>query len=318
MNNTRICVIGSSNLDLYVNAGTNLMEDVSLCGKISFAAGGVGRNISASLAALKIKNDFISVFSNDVYGKFLLDSINEEFICIENSILNADKCPMYCDILVADNHFGINDTECTSRLTPEFFSLKKEQLEKMDYLIFDLNISNESIDYLLNNIKSRWICDATSVIKCNKLGSNISKLYTLKANYYEALEITGLTSKSNIEYIIDTLLYQGVQEIYITLGSEGAIFANCNDKIYMKHKIPIHGCNTVGAGDVFLAAVIYSNLLHYDIYKTLAYAIKLSYSFIKMGVHQLNNDTQQDAQQIEEQDILALQWSKKMDAWMAY
>lgn len=125
MNKKNICVIGASNLDLYASTKSDIIEHVSLCGKISFMPGGVGRNISANLAALKIYNYFVSLFSNDIHGKFLLNSLDKNFVCTNNSILNADTCPLYCDIFTAKNHFGINDMDILSYLTPQFFHLQK-------------------------------------------------------------------------------------------------------------------------------------------------------------------------------------------------
>lgn len=178
----------------------------------------------------------------------------------------------------------------------------------MEFIIFDLNISSESISYLLNNIETKWICDATSVLKCDKLKKHLAKLYILKANYAEAIQIAGLESACQIETLIDKLLFQGIKELYITLGNEGAIFANNNKKIYMKHRLPIYQCSPVGAGDVFLAAIIYGNLLKYNIYETLSYAIRLSYSFIKESIHQLNSNAIQNADQIPPEDIITFVW----------
>lgn len=47
-----------------------------------------------------------------------------------------------------------------------------------------------------------------------------------------------------------------VEQVAITLGQEGAILANC-DGSQIRHAIPVQACSAVGAGDSFLAGMVY-------------------------------------------------------------
>lgn len=77
-------------------------------------------------------------------------------------------------------------------------------------------------------------------------------------NLLEAKYLSGLED-ADTETIAKYFISQGVKEVYITLGKDGSLFMNKNEVI----KTPSHDVeilNTAGAGDAYLAGILYAKV----------------------------------------------------------
>jgi pseudouridine kinase len=301
---------------MHIKLGNNKLEqEESILGNIYIFPGGVGRNIASALSALKITASFISIFSEDIFSQIILKSINKKYIDFSQSIFNSEKTSIYCDIITAESHYGINDMKNVDLFTIPFFEKKMNFLDSMDLIVIDLNMREEILQYLVDTSTSKLICDATSIIKCSKLKNYLKNIYILKANYYEALELVGCKNDLKIEGLMDLLLLTGVKKVYITLGDQGAVFADLKGKIHIKRKETLNTQNTSGAGDAFLAAILYGKCNCWNIIKSLSFAVNLAYYYILEGKYMINDNILQQALNFDQKDMLYYFWNEKNKEW---
>ena len=146
-------------------------------------------------------------------------------------------------------------------ITPDFLAARINDINSSDLVIADTNISTEALQYLIDHCTAPVIIDTVSTAKAPRIikalkQSQSKQLHALKLNLIEAQTVTHCdTAKAAAEY----LTAMGVQEIYITLGSDGVY---CSDGIRHEHykAIPTRVINTTGAGDAFIAGVAHAQM----------------------------------------------------------
>ena len=84
-----------------------------------------------------------------------------------------------------------------------------------------------------------------------------------------------INDQSDLEACAKYFLHQGVKRVFITLGEDGTYY---NDGIQHKH-LPanhIHVVNATGAGDAFIAALVYSHYHNLNIDESARFAMAAS------------------------------------------
>ncbi len=98
-----------------------------------------------------------------------------------------------------------------------------------------------------------------------------------KPNQHELLEVEGKKDGSMDEVIAlaRRWLASGVGAMAVSLGSEGAMLLR-PDASFRAAPAPVNAINMVGAGDTFLAGMLYSTLQAWPADRSLGYAVALS------------------------------------------
>ena len=105
-----------------------------------------------------------------------------------------------------------------------------------------------------------------SVTKAKRVKEMVGYIHTIKTNRLEIEAITDIEAKDeeslrkNGEY----LLSKGVKQVFITLGKNGVFYCN-KDTMKIIKANNIKAINATGAGDAFMAALIYSYLSNINI-----------------------------------------------------
>lgn len=285
-----LCVVGASNVDIHVRMQEELQNDTSIVGEIYLTAGGVGRNIVDSLAGLKTHVSFISVFSDDIFSSILLEGLKNKYISLENSLFHVQETSKYVNIMTAGTVYSVNDIKSVNDLSVPFIKKKLSLLCDTSYVIFDLNIRDDVVNFITQNVNSKLVCEATSSVKCTKILKSLNKLYILKANYKEACIIAECDQNINYNELLDILLSKGVEKVYITLGNKGALYADRKIKLYVDNQKIVDASDTVGAGDVFMAGILYGEVRHWSHKHILNFCNRLCYGYLLSGKHKLTHD----------------------------
>lgn len=279
--NNYVCVIGGANIDIIGTPYSRLNEHDSNPGKLSTTLGGVGRNIAENLSRMGIKVEFISVLGNDSYAKEIEENCRELNIGLEHSdIVERENTSTY---LCINNEKGemqlaISDMGIYEYMTPFFLSSRLHIINSAKACVIDTNIPSVSLDYLMDNVRVPIFLDTVSTKKTEKIKGFIHNIYAIKPNIYEAEILSGMIIKSDDDYKTATekILKKGVKEIYMSLGSEGVYYTNGTsfgrlsvsaDKIV----------NTTGAGDSFLAGVVWAYINDMDIISCTKAGLAASY-----------------------------------------
>lgn len=311
-----ICVIGVSNIDIHVKTNGILQEDASISGEISLTCGGVGRNIAYGMAALKMHVSFISLFSSDIFSDFLLNDLDNQYISLKEAVFNVCSTSKYVNILIDDKSYGINDIKNINLFSVSFFREKIPFLNSMNYVIIDLNMDEDTINYIAKNIKSRLICEATSSIKCKKIISSLHNIYILKANFIEACAIAKCESNVSYSKLLYYILRGGTRKTYITLGSEGALYADDNLKLHVKPKRIVETSNTVGAGDAFMVGIIYGEKKRWTCEKKLVFSVNLAFCYLVSEKYKINEKILNQALEMSDYNVEIFYWNEVNDKWI--
>lgn len=260
---SKVVVIGGAVVDLFAYPHQQIQMNDSNPGYFTTSLGGVGRNIAENLARLGIDTTLITVLGKDAQGANIEN--HSKSVNLKLSVIEAETTPTYISIM--DEH---RDTVVAIAAMDQILLLTKEEIEKRstllnqaDIILIDTNLSEDALNYIFTHYKKPIYVDAISGPKAIKVKPFLPFIRGLKMNTIEASLISGITyqNQQDIEQLGTYFIKQGVQEVYITLGSEGSFYMN-KDIFFYKEAIKVNIQNTTGAGDAFFAGVIYAKIHH--------------------------------------------------------
>ena len=267
----KVTVIGASNVDLIGLAKEKLIYEDSNVGSIDTILGGVGRNIAENLKHLGFDVDFLSVFADDEFSKTLKRSCKDLGISIEHSLtvkgsntsLYVAIMDHYRDLALALSAMDIYDT------IPDSFILDKlDVIAQNEFCVLETNLPVSILELFTEKLPNvKFALEAVSAKKALKAKSVIDRLYILKCNAKEAELLSNITVQyeSDYEKMIEYFLGMGVKKVFITLGKDGVAYGDQNEIFINKNNILVP-VNTIGAGDAFMAGLIYGETKGMDLY----------------------------------------------------
>lgn len=273
-----VTVIGGANVDIQGFSQVKLVLKDSNPGKVKFSAGGVGRNIAENLSRLNIKTKLITAIGDDLYGEKIINECRAAGIDTDQFlILKNIPTSTYLSVLdeKGDMKVAISDMDTIDYLNIDYIKTKSHIIENSSAIIIDTNISKELIEYLLSNFKNNiFFVDTVSTIKAKKIKDLIGLFHTIKANIYETEELTGINIKSEKDLLkaSEILLNKGLKRAFITLGERGVFYRDEFVKKNVKHSID-KVVNATGAGDAFMAGLVYSYINDLTIEETIEFSM---------------------------------------------
>ena len=274
---TLISVIGGSNVDLLATLNDAFIAADSNPGHVEVGYGGVARNIAHNLSLLGTRTQLLTVFGGDLFGGLLHDYCKQQGIDVHLSERASSlRSGIY---LCLNNHAGemiaaVADTEAISAITPEWLAKRIGEINLSEYIVADTNISDDAIRWLMENVTAPLFIDGVSSTKAHRVINALRKcklpyLHSLKLNLKEALTVTKTATYAEAA---QQLLNLGVAHVYITLGGEGVYCRNTAEE-WLYPALPGDIVNTTGAGDAFLAGVIYAHAKGINFPQTAQYGL---------------------------------------------
>jgi pseudouridine kinase len=281
MTNKYVALIGAANIDIQGFSKNTLIDRDSNPGRIEFCPGGVSRNIAENLSRLGINTELISAVGDDPNGSLILNSCRTCGIGYNYSLIVPNKVSsVYLAIMDSsrDMALALSDMTISENISIEFLESRKKILEEAHSIVFDTCLGSDIMDYILSSFTDKPIyVDPVSVGKAKALKPSIGKVHTLKMNKLEA-EFLSDTTISDISDLKKTSLWfrdQGVERVFITLGSEGVYYTD--SQIYGSYKPAKPEIrNATGAGDAFMAGLVYGSLNNYNTEKVVRFATGVS------------------------------------------
>lgn len=274
---THISVIGGANVDLSATLQDTFIAADSNPGHIDVGYGGVARNIAHYLTLLGTRTQLLTIFGGDLFGGLLYDYCKQIGIDVHLSEReNSLRSGIY---LCINNHSGemiagVADTEAIKTITPEWLAKRIGEINTSDYVVVDTNVAEESIRWLMENVTAPLFIDGVSSTKAHRVVDALRKaklpyLHTLKLNLKEALNVTNTQTYAEAA---QQLINLGVAHVYITLASEGVYCRTAAEEMLFP-SLPVEVVNTNGAGDAFLAGVVYAHAKGIEFPKTAQYGL---------------------------------------------
>ena len=207
--------------------------------------GGVAYNIALKLSFFKKKIELISLnCKNEIKTEISKNKI--KFIPLTKAIVNRS----YFSILNKKGEviIGLANMESyeKSKILKQKIKLRNKQI------IFDLNLSNQNIYYLIKkySINNNICVCGTSAHKVYKIKNLLSEINTIILNKQEGFS---LTNKKTIKKTIYDLVKKNVNLTIIITNSNNTLMAYHNKIIYSCKPPKIKIQNENGAGDVMSA-----------------------------------------------------------------
>ena len=260
-----ISVIGGANVDLSAMLNDAFIAADSNPGHVEVGYGGVARNIAHNLSLLGARTQLLTIFGGDLFGGLLHDYCKQQGIDVHLSERESSaRSGMY---LCIHNHGGemiaaVADTDIIKGITPEWLEKRSGELNLSDFIVADTNIGEDAIRWLMDHVTVPLFIDGVSSTKAHRVINALQKaklpyLHTLKLNLKEALAVTNTSTYAEAA---QALLNLGVAHVYITLGADGVYCRNAAEE-WLFPALPGEVVNTTGAGDAFLAGVVYVPLI---------------------------------------------------------
>lgn len=272
-----VSLIGGANIDLQGSSYNHLALNDSNPGKISMSAGGVGRNIAENLSRLSIGTKIFSYVGADALGDFLIAETQKANV--DTSYIKKHKTlptSQYLSILDDNNDMlvSISDMRIINEMSIEDLKSFSDTLNQSSVIVVDTNIPTKVIKYIIDEFSHiPLFLDTVSIVKASKIIDIIGKFHTVKPNRLEAEFITGIkiTDEQNMLKAAQNMLNKGCKQIFITLGKEGVFYCDRKEHgKYIQKNIKVRSAN--GAGDAFVAGLVYGFLKLKSMKNTVKYA----------------------------------------------
>jgi pseudouridine kinase len=283
-----VTIIGGANIDITGSPYYNLNSNDSNPGKTIMSLGGVARNIAENLSRMGVDIEFITVLGDDLYSKEIKDSCNKLNISLEHSqTISGERTSSYLCITneLGEMQLAISDMEIYENITPSYLEKNLDMINGGVVCIADTNITHESLHYLVNNCKVPIFIDTVSTNKTEKIKNVLHGIHTLKPNIIEAEILSGMKIESmeDLEKATDSIIDKGVKNIFVTSGPKGVYYT---DGITKGNILPISTniVNTTGAGDSYLAAVVWAYLKGFNLEKSAKAGLAASSICIKSNM----------------------------------
>ena len=273
-----ITIIGGANVDIQGFPNENLTLKDSNPGKVKISLGGVGRNIAENISKLNIETKLITAIGNDPYGRKILSECKYSGIDMDSTlILNDISSSVYLSVLdeTGDMKVAISDMNIMEMLDIDFIKSKTIDIKNSKAVVVDTNITKEVLKYLLYNFPNTdFFLDTVSTVKGMKTKDLIGKFHTIKPNKIEAESISGISinSESDIKRVLRYFIDMGVKRVFISMGENGVYYGNKEEMGYLPSP-EIKVVNATGAGDAFMAGLIYSYLNDFNLEKSCKFSM---------------------------------------------
>lgn len=269
---TYAAVVGGVNIDIGGKSYAPLVDGDSNPGQVRMSLGGVGRNIAHNISLLGIEVRLLTAFGDDLYAQRIAASCGELGIDISCALQvpgGTTSTYLYLGGPDGDMALAISDMDICNQITPQYLAGKLNLLNNAQLVVADTNIPAESLRYLAENCTAPLFVDPVSTAKAVKLAPILGKIHTLKPNLLEAELLSGVAvhNDEDLHRVADTLLATGLRRVFISLGSRGVFAADHHGRLLLPCR-PAEPVNATGAGDAFMAGLVWAYLEGTDLLGT--------------------------------------------------
>jgi ribokinase len=260
MDNKRILVVGSLNMDIVINLHHLPQPGETIIGRgKSEHPGGKGANQAFAAARLGGNISMIGRVGADKYGETLVANLKNAGADTSGIIVQQGTDTGLAFIYVDEK--GENTIVVASGanalLSPEDVRGMERLLDECDIVLIQLEIPHETVAYTIEAAHRRG---KTVVLNPAPVRSGLEELYgkvdILTPNEGELEELSGVAGDTmdNVEKGARALIEKGAGSVIVTLGEKGALLVNSERAQHFPAK-SVKAVDTTAAGDAFSAAV---------------------------------------------------------------
>jgi len=272
--------IGAANVDIYGKSNIDIQKHYDHPANIHTGVGGVTRNILENISLLGGKTKLLCALGNDVYGQMVIDKSSKAGIDMSNVIkIDNESTGLFMQVQDKDNdmYLALCDMSVNKHINIDYLKDKASVINKAKAIIIDPSLDNKVIEYVLDNYSDKIpiFLDPLSDNYALKIKPYINRIFCLKPNRSELSKVSGVKIESDDDLIksCKLIINKGVKHLFVSLGRYGSLYMDEHYNVIRKKKKPVKNMvNASGAGDSFMAVVVYGYLNGLDIEKTIEYA----------------------------------------------
>ncbi|WP_394779560.1 carbohydrate kinase [Undibacterium sp.] len=263
--NRPIVCIGGANVDRKVRTLASLQMGTSNPVTQHESLGGVARNIAENLARLGAQVTLLTALGDDAAAAAMLAQADTVGLDMRGSLrLAATASGSYTAVLDDNGEMllALSHMQLCDQLTPEFLLSRQPQRAAAAMTVADLNLPADSVSLLLQEAAREavpLVLVAVSQPKMARLPADLHGVRLLILNKGELETRVGhmLSGEDDIARACAVVQQQGVQDVIVTLGSQGVLFTSATGMRRLAAP-PVQVSDVTGAGDAFAAAVCWS------------------------------------------------------------
>jgi ribokinase len=261
----RVLVVGSINMDMVAHASRLPAPGETLTGEaFVMAPGGKGGNQAVAAARLGAEVDFVARVGMRQYGAELLDALRTEGISCDAVIRDQEALPGIAVIMVGSSD-GENSIVyvpgSNADLSVADIAAATPTLQAAAVVVAQLEVPLPAIEAAFELARKSNAQTVLNAAPAQTLTPNMLALTDwLVLNETEANQLTGLGDSppsslvQQAEHAAQRLLKQGVKQVLITLGADGALLCTAESLQHFEGR-PVKAIDTVGAGDTFVGGL---------------------------------------------------------------
>lgn len=268
-----IVVIGGANADVKSRTDAALVSGTSNPGRTTVTAGGVGRNIAASLARLGAPVSLVSVVGNDALGDLVLAETSRAGVDVSGVTRHPDTpTGIYNAILDVDGGLvaGVASMHALLALSPEAIDAHDARIAGAQWIVLDANLRPDTLGaalHLAARAGTRVALEPVSVPKARAAREALSAgrpvaLITPNRDELAAMVGASVLDDASIYGACAALHRDGVHLVWVRLGAQGSLLSSAatGQAVHIP-TLAVHDVTDVtGAGDAALAAYLWAEL----------------------------------------------------------
>ena len=261
-----IVVIGDTFVDIkgfpeaaYIPTGRNV-------GRVEYIHGGVARNVVEDIANMELRPTFVSIVDDSPLGESVVKKLRSHKVNVDYVRTKPDGMGLW--LAVFDNN---GDVAGSISKRPNSYSLVYLLEQKGDEIFQNADSVVIEVDIHKDIVKKVFDLAEKHNVRVYALVSNMSlaierrdffrKLDCFICNRLEAgmlfLDDYSETSVEDMQKILlDKIIRAKIPAMVVTLGGDGAVYADLNGNTGYCPAKKVHVKDTTGAGDAFCAGVV--------------------------------------------------------------
>ena len=272
--------IGAANIDVHGKSRAPIVMRDSNPGRLRTSAGGVTRNVLENLARLGVRTKLISAVGADLYGEMVLRSSASAGIDI-SGVVTVPGAASSCYISVldqnGDEHVAMSDMGILSHVTPELVRSLGERLRGAAAVVCDPCLPSETVAAVIREAGDAPVfLDPVSTSYARKVRPLAGGLFCVKPNRIELGVLADMDTDTpeRVEAACAELLARGVRRVAVSLGERGCYYADAEGRRIQRALRPVEiMANANGAGDAFMAGLVYGSVNGLDAEESISFAL---------------------------------------------
>ncbi len=260
MKKPKICVVGSSNIDLVVNTERLPSRgETILGGEFLMVPGGKGANQAVAAAKLGAEVYFIAKLGDDIFGaqsftNFKKVGVNVKYVATTSKALSG-----VASIAVdkSGNNTIIVAPGANSLLSPEDVKKAEKDISSCGAVVCQLEIPIKTVEFAAKIAKKYKIPFILDPAPAQKLSPKLLRMTdVIKPNETEAQILTGIkvTDIKSAGKAAEKLLKRGVKTVIITMGQKGCFVADGKMGKFLPAR-KVKAIDSTAAGDAFVGGL---------------------------------------------------------------